>query len=355
MLLNGLCRNLGDPVLNCSYGFRPGRNCHQALAMVDHTLMRNPVNHIIDADIKGFFDHVDHKALKKCLEQRISDRKFLRYIVRFLKSGISEEGKYLTTEKGTPQGGVISPILANIYLHYALDKWFYKVIKEKSLGFVELIRYADDFIIFVRYKRDAEQIVASVKNRLIKCHLELSEEKTQWVKFGRYALKKWRESKKAGTTTTDKPGTFNFLGLTHYCSTSRKGTFKVGRKTENKRYKSKLKKIKQWLMSQKNRMKLKDIWEKTAQMLTGHYRYYGVNENFRQLNNFYEHVKRLLYKWLNRRSQKKSFTWEKFKKYQERYPLPRPKLYHNLYSLALIICRQQRRRAVCGKTASTVL
>jgi group II intron reverse transcriptase/maturase len=329
--------------LDFSYGFRPGRNCHQALAEVDHTLMWKPVNYVIDADIKGFFDNVNHEALKRCLEKRISDERFIRYIVRFLKSGIMEDGKYFDTEMGTPQGGVVSPILANIYLHYALDKWYVKEIMRSVEGFVKLIRYADDFIVCVQYKKDAERILRELSSRLGRCHLELSEEKTRLVRFGRYAQRKWDEAKVKGNKKSSnmrwRPETFNFLGFTHYCGKSRSGKFKVCRKTEKKRFIRSTKKAKMWLKSQRSRLKLEEIWHKVGQILNGHYRYFGVSENSRQINNFYDKMQRLLFKWLNRRSQKRSITWEKFREYLKAYPLPRPRIYHNLPKYALKSCR----------------
>jgi group II intron reverse transcriptase/maturase len=326
--------------LDCSYGFRLGRNCHQSLAMLDNTLMWKPVNWIIDADIKGFFDHVNHKALKSCLEKRITDRKFNRYIMRFLKSGIIEEGKYFDTEKGTPQGGVVSPILANIYLHYALDKWFDDRIRKKVRGFVELVRYADDFIVCAQYRDEAEWILKELEERLGKCHLELSEEKTRMVQFGRQSFNKWNDDKRTGNKRTHKPGTFSFLGFTHYCTKSRSGKFKVGRKTENKRLARSIKKVRNWLISQRNRLKMKLIWQKAIQILRGHYRYFGVNDNYRYLDQFYHQMERLLFKWLNRRSQKRSLTWEDFKKYLKTHPLPLPRIYHNLYTYAQWMLKQ---------------
>ncbi|MCP4646632.1 MAG: hypothetical protein GY852_02710, partial [bacterium] len=326
--------------LDCSYGFRPERNCHQALAKLDYTLMWQPVNCVIDADIKGFFDHVNHEALKSCLEKRVTDSRFNRYIMRFLKSGIMEEGKYFDTEMGTPQGGVISPILANIYLHYALDKWFEDKIRTEVKGFVELIRYADDFIICAQHRNEAEWILKELKTRLDKCHLELSEEKTRMVEFGRQSFQQWDEDRRSGNKRKNRPGTFSFLGFTHYCTKSRAGKFKVGRKTEKKRLTRSIKKVKNWLKSQRNRLKMKLIWQKAAQILRGHYRYYGITDNYRKLSQFYHQVERLLFKWLNRRSQKRSLTWESFKKYLKTYPLPLPRIYHNLHTYARWMLKQ---------------
>jgi group II intron reverse transcriptase/maturase len=313
--------------MDYSYGFRRGRNCHQALARLDQEIMRKPVNYVIDADIKGFFDNVDHDWMKRFIEERVSDKKFVRYIQRFLKSGVMESGKYIKTVKGTPQGGVVSPILANIYLHYVLDLWFEKEVKVKSRGSAEMVRYADDFVICVQYRKEAEQILEAIRRRLRKFGLELSEEKTRILEFGR---KTQQECRSRG----NKPGTFNFLGFTHYCARTRNGRFKVGRKTEKKRYAGGLKKIAVWLKTNRSKLELKEIWNKVSSMLTGHFRYFGVSDNFKMLNRFHNEVERTLYKWLNRRSQRKSFNWDKFCIYLKGFPLPKPKIYHNLYNYA---------------------
>jgi len=313
--------------MDYSYGFRKGRNCHQALARLDHDLMRQPVNYVIDADIKGFFDNVDHDWMKRCIEERVSDRKFVRYIQRFLKSGIMEAGKYIKTVKGTPQGGIASPILANIYLHYVLDSWFEKEVKTKSRGSAEMVRYADDFVICVQHRKEAEQILEAVRRRLWKFGLELSEEKTRILEFGR---KTQEECRARG----NKPGTFNFLGFTHYCTRTRSGRFKVARRTEKKRYARGIKKITIWLKINRSKLELKEIWNRVSSMLAGHFRYFGVSDNYKMLNIFHNEVERILYKWLNRRSQRKSFEWDKFNIYLKRFPLPKPKIYHNLYNYA---------------------
>jgi len=313
--------------MDYSYGYRKGKSSHQALARLDHELMSKPVNYVIDADIKGFFDNVDHEWMKRFTEERVSDRKFIRYIQRFLKSGIMEAGKYTETEKGTPQGGVVSPVLANIYLHYVLDLWFEKEVKVKSRGSAEMVRYADDFVICVQYKTEAEQILEVIRRRLRKFGLELSEEKTRILEFGR---KSQDESQSRG----NKPGTFDFLGFTHYCTRTRNGRFKVARKTEKKRYARGIKKINTWLKKNRSKLELKDIWNRVSMMLSGHFRYFGVNDNYKMLNGFHNKVERALYKWLNRRSQRKSFTWGQFNMYLKRFPLPKPKIYHNLYNYA---------------------
>lgn len=310
-----------------SYGFRKGRGCHDALARLNSRVMVKPVNHILDADIKGFFDNVSHDWLIRCMEVRVKDKKFIRYIVRFLKSGIMEDGEYRNTEKGTPQGGVISPVLANIYLHYVLDRWFILNVQDKCKGYTDLVRYCDDFVICAQHEREAYRILELIKQRLRKFGLELSEEKTRVVEFGRFAAE--RKARKG-----KRPETFNFLGFTHYCSRSRSGKFKVGRKTEKKRYNKGLKKVQEFVRNNRNLLKLEDLWKRVSTMLIGHYRYYGVNENSRRLESFRCEVTKILFKWINRRSQRRSFNWESFNLYLKRYPLPRPRIYRNLFEIA---------------------
>jgi RNA-directed DNA polymerase len=245
LVQKGLARILNtiyeQDFLDCSFGFRPGRGCHDALKVLNHIIERKKVNYIVDADIRGFFDHVDHEWLMKFLELRIADPNLLRLIKRFLKAGVMEAGIVYDTPEGTPQGGLISPILANVYLHYVLDLWFEKVVKKRCQGEAYVVRYADDFVCCFQNKRDAEWFYSNLKERLKKFNLEVAEEKTRIIAFGRSAEK---ESKKQGKK---KPDTFDFLGFTHYCSKSEKGWFRVKRKTSQKKYRSSLLKCKLWL------------------------------------------------------------------------------------------------------------
>lgn len=311
--------------LDFSYGFRPHRSCHQALKQLDQIIMTKPINHIIDADIKGFFDHVDHEWMMKFLSVRINDPNFLRLIKRFLKNGYMEAGNLHPTEEGTPQGGVVSPILANIYLHYVLDLWIEKVVKPNCRGVVEIVRYADDFVICVQYKDDAIKILEGLKKRLSKFKLELATDKTRLIEFGRFA-------KQNATTKGVRVSTFNFLGFTHFIDKTRKGRFKLGRKTDRKKLKAKLTEMNAWLSTIRNLLKLEDIWKLICAKLRGHFQYYGVSGNFRSIRSFNHQTKRLTVKWLNRRSQKKSFNQDSFTKYLERHPLPRPAIHHNFYT-----------------------
>lgn len=284
------------------------------------------MGYVLDADIEGYFDNVDHPKIVDCLRQRISDERFLRYVVRMLKSGIMDGRNYYATEKGTPQGGVVSPILANIYLHYLLDLWFLREIRPNCRGKAEIIRYCDDFVICVEKKEDVDDILWQLEQRLEKGKLKLSKEKTRIVKFERPNRQDQDKGSKGG-----KPGTFNFLGFTHYWEKSRKGHYKVSRRTECKRLSRAVGKVKVWLQVNRNRVPLKDIWKRISQMLTGHYSYFGVSGNYTKIKQFHYLVERLLFKWLNRRSQKKSFNWEQFSTYERRFPLPKPKIYHRTY------------------------
>jgi group II intron reverse transcriptase/maturase len=311
--------------LDFSYGFRPHRSCHHALKRLNEIVMTKPINHVIDADIKGFFDHVDHEWLMKFLGVRINDPNFLRLIRRFLKNGYMEDGRLHATNEGTPQGGVVSPILANVYLHYALDLWMEKVVKPRARGVVEIVRYSDDFVICVQYKDDATKILQALKERLAKFKLELAEDKTRVIEFGRFA-------KQNAESRNQRVQTFNFLGFTHFIDKSRKGFFKLGRKTDSKKMRMKLKEMNLWLKAVRNLFPIADLWKLLKAKLRGHFQYYGVSGNFRALRQFENQVRRLALKWLNRRSQKKSFNWSTFIVYLKRHPLPQAKIHHNFYT-----------------------
>jgi len=313
--------------LNSSHGFRPGRNCHQALKAVHEMVMTKSINWIIDVDIKGFFDNVDHHWMIECLEEKISDPNFKSLIIKFLKAGVINENKYSKTERGTPQGGILSPLLANIYLHYVLDLWFEKVEKKKIKGYTQIIRYADDFIIGAQTKQEAYQILKDIKERLKKFKLEVSIEKTGIKEFGKYAQ---QNSKNRGKRKAD---TFDFLGFTHYCSKSRKGNFLMKARTSKSRQTRALKEMNTWLKKIRNRMKAKQIWKILSSKLRGHFNYYGISSNSKSINNYNYQTRKLVFKWMNRRSQKQSFNWEEFDRYTKLYPLPKPSLVFNMYNI----------------------
>jgi len=310
--------------LDCSYGFRTGRSCHQALKQLDNTIMTKPVSYIIDADIRNFFDNVDHDWLLKMLEEKIADKNLLKIIRRFLKAGVMEAGKLYQTEEGTPQGGILSPTLSNIYLHYILDLWMERIIIGDMQGYMGLLRYCDDFVILVQYRKEAEEILKELEKRLNKFGLDLSKEKTRLIEFGRCAE---INAEKKGK----KPDTFDFLGFTHFSDKTRKGSFKVGRKTRRKKFNTSLKKMNDWLKSVRNAVKTKEWWKIVSAKLRGHFEYYGISGNYSSIRDFYSLALRLIFKWINRRSQKKSMNWKQFINYLKYYPLPLPKIKHNIY------------------------
>jgi RNA-directed DNA polymerase len=313
--------------LDCSYGFRPKRGCHQAINAVDKTIMTQPINHVIDADIKAFFDSVSHPGLMKCLQVRIKDPSFLLLIQRFLKAGYFEAGQVVATEQGTPQGGNLSPMLSNIFLHYVLDLWFEKCIKRQVRGVCFLVRYADDFVCMVQYQDDALHILEALRKRFTQFDLGLHPEKTRVISFGRYERQNAQRQKR-------RPNTFDFLGFTHYCDRSRRGKFIVGHQTSRKKFRKKCGELNDWLKAVRNRCQVKEWWSVLKAKLTGHYQYYGVSGNMRLLSRFYALAVRLAMKWLNRRSQKHSFSWESFGVYLKHYPLPKPRIVHDLYTLS---------------------
>lgn len=298
-----------------SYGFRPGRDCHMAIHALDEMIFKNKVNYVVDADIKGFFDNVDHKILIAFLEEEIGDKSFLRYIVRFLKAGIMEDGELTVSEKSTPQGSLISPILANVYLHYALDMWFDVTVRKYCKGFCGMVRYADDFVCCFENETEAKEFFTKLIERLKKFNLEIEVNKSKIIRFGRNA----GEDRK----------TFDFLGFTFINGKSRNGKYQLIRRTSKKKMGAKFKEVNEWL--KKNRhMPIPEMVKILNQKLIGHYRYYGIIGNYRKLNIYYRYVMYRMKIWLGRRSQKAKMTWEKFYKTMEYYPLREPKLYHQI-------------------------
>jgi group II intron reverse transcriptase/maturase len=283
------------------------------------------ISYMLEADIKGFFDYVDHKWMRKCLEVHIGDPRFLNLITQILKADVMEEGKLTKITTGTPQGGIISPILANVYLHYVLDLWFTIKEEKQMRGYTQLVRYADDFVIGCQYKEDAEKLMQDITQRFAKFGLELSREKTRIIEFGRYSQGNRARRKE------ERPQTFDFLGFTHYCDKTRDGRFAVKVRTSKKRMKKAQQTMNKYLKEHRS-IPLKQFWAMTKMKLTGHYQYYGVSGNIESLKAFYGKTRSMLFKWLNRRSQKRSFNWEQFVSFISRYPLPQPKLYYAFYN-----------------------
>lgn len=323
--LNEILTVIYEPeFIDCSYGFRPGRSCHDALKEIAKILESKKISYVVDADIKGFFDNVDHGWMVRFLQERIQDPNLLRLIQRFLKAGIMEAGVEYETDTGTPQGGVISPTLANVYLHYVLDLWFTVKIKRECRGEAYLIRYCDDFVCFFQYQDDTEIFYGKLIERLKKFNLEVVEEKTKIIEFGRFAEE--RRNKRGD----GKPETFDFLGFTHYCGKNKNSKFRVKRKTSRKKFKAKLKHFAEWLY-QNMHTEIGKLIKQINAKLVGHYRYYGVTDNSNGIHAFEYYIRRKLFETLNRRSQKKSLIWEEFAKLEERFPLAKARIYVNIY------------------------
>lgn len=317
--------------LDSSYGFRLGRGCHDALKAVDKAVMSKPINHVIEADIKGYFDNISHEWMMKSLGVRVNDPSFLLLIRRFLKAGYIEDKRVVVSEKGTPQGGNLSPMLSNIFLHYVLDLWFEKRVRPQVKGACYLVRYADDFICMTRYVDDARSIEQALRERFSKFNLELHPKKTRTIGFGRYEKE---NAKRQGR----KPNTFDFLGFTHYCGEGRNsGRFTVGRKTSRKKFRMKCREMNLWLRGTRNSGKIKKWWPILQAKLRGHYQYYGISGNTREMYKYYLLTVKMTLKWLNKRSQRKSFDWKQFNEYLKRYPLPKPRVVHHLYTLSPVV------------------
>jgi group II intron reverse transcriptase/maturase len=325
-LVQGAMRNVLDAVYEgkfyeFSYGFRAGKSQHQAIKEVDNLIMFKKINWVVDADIKGFFDNLDHEWLMKFLEHDIQDKNFLRYIKRFLKSGVMEGLEKHETDQGAPQGGLISPVCANVYLHYVLDMWFAKVVKAKCKGDAYIVRYADDFVCMFQHENEARKFFSDLKERLAKFGLEIAEDKSRIMRFGRFARQDAKE---------EKVETFDFLGFTHINGKTRTGKYRVAHRISKKKMKVKQAKIKEWL-KYNIQNKIPDIIANLNRKLRGLYQYYGISGNYESLQKIDEFTKRALHRALKRRSQRSKMTWERFDKILKQFPLLRPKIYVNIW------------------------
>ncbi|MBN6742889.1 group II intron reverse transcriptase/maturase [Acidithiobacillus sp. MC6.1] len=322
--LSQILQSIWEPEFrDCSYGFRPGRNAHQALRRLAEVVTINRTQWIVEADIKGFFDNVTHEHLKRFLAHRIADQLFLRVIDRFLKAGVLEDGRTVASEQGTPQGGLVSPVLANIYLHYVLDIWFEKRYAKSCGGAAHLVRYADDFVACFQKESDAKRFVEELHERLASFGLEVEPTKTAMLRFGDLAMARCKQEGRK------RPQTFHFLGFTHFAARSRSGRFVVGRKTQSERMRKKLKEMNERLSSMRTQGG-RAMLEFVHRHLQGHLQYYGVSGNSRSLRQYAHKVRRILFKWINRRSQRRSASWERFDKMVAPY-LPKIRIIHNLY------------------------
>lgn len=304
-------------------GFRPGRGCHMALRKLNGMIEKHPTNYVLDADIKGFFNHIDHEWAVKFIESRIKDPNVIRLVRRMLKAGIMKDFQFEETEEGSGQGSVCSPIIANIYMHYVLLWWFKEKVKPSLRGYADIIVYADDFVCCFQNKKDAEEFYERLKHRVMHFGLELEENKSRLIAFGRYARERSGKNGK-------KPETFTFLGFTHYCSKSRNGRFRVKRKTNKKKFAKKCREVHRAIAKMRT-LRLLQIMKKLNQILVGYYHYYGITDNYKGINDFCERVRKSLFYWLNRRSQKKSYTWEAFQTMMKDYPLASPRIYVSIY------------------------
>ena len=292
--------------LDCSYGFRPKRKAHDVIRFINQTVMIKKVNYVLEADIKGFFDNVDHGWMMKFLENDIADKNFLRYITRFLKAGIMEGTEILDADKGTPQGGLISPVLANVYLHYVLDLWFEKYVKGNLTGEAYYVRYADDFVILFEKEDDARAVMDILPKRLAKFGLELAEDKTRILPFGRY--KGTKES-------------FDFLGFTFFNTTTRTGKYRVGVRSSAKKMKAKRQAVKSWLRERLTKP-IAETMKTLRRKVEGHYNYYGISGNFESIRKFTWYVKFTVYRMFNRRDQKGRMKWDSFQRIWDFYMMP---------------------------------
>jgi group II intron reverse transcriptase/maturase len=331
---NGKLRPLGIPVLEdkllqmavtqillaiyevdflpCSYGYRPGVSAHEAIKALSDELQFGGHHFVVEADIKGFFDNIQWEWSERMLEQRIDDGAFLSLIRKWLRAGILEEdGKVIHPQTGTPQGGVISPVLANIYLHYALDLWFERVVRPQQQGRCRLIRYADDFVACFEYRHEAEAFEQGLKERLAKFGLEVAADKTKTLRFGHNG--------------GPHNGRFDFLGFEFYWEPDRQGQPRVKRRTATKKWRAGIQRMTDWVKTHRHQ-KLSRMLKTLKAKLRGTWNYYGLIGNHRRMQLFYETTCRTLHKWLNRRSQRPSMTWPAFNRMLAHFQVPRPRI-----------------------------
>lgn len=298
--------------ISTSYGYRPGRGAQGAVEKTSQLAMFGRCNYVVEADIKGFFDNIDHDCLLRMIGQRVNDKAFIGLVHKWLKAGVLEDGKVMSPESGTPQGGVISPVLANIYLHYVLDIWFDRQVRRRCRGNVAIVRYADDFVCFFENIEEAQAFYAQLPGRLRKFNLEVAPEKTQILSFSRL----WHPKGN---------GSFVFLGFEFRWKISRKGKPHVWRRTAPKKMCAAIKDFTEWV-KRNRRMPLKELMSRVRSKLCGHYNYFGLPGNSKGLSSYFYWCKRSLLKWLNRRSQKRSYEWSGFAKMLKHYRIHTPTL-----------------------------
>lgn len=305
---------------DCSYGFRPRKSCHDAIKDLMGHLFKEEVEMVLDVDLANFFNTIDHEIVKEILSTKIKDTKFMRYITRMFKAGILSAGELTVNDEGVVQGSCCSPVIANIMAHYVIDQWMIETVSPLMQGKVKMFRYGDDLVICCRYEGDAKRIRNALGKRLNKYQLELNEEKTKIVSFSKSKQRKGI-----------KQGSFEFLGFRFYLGKSLKGITIPKLKTSGKRFRSKLNRVKVWARDIRNKKPLSKIWKTFCSKLRGHVQYYGVSFNGNMVEKFLREAQKIVFKWLNRRSQRKSFSWEKFALFLERNPLPSARIVHHLF------------------------
>ena len=303
--------------LPCSFGGRPRLGAHNALSTLNEVIAGQKVGWVLEADLKNFFGSLDHGWLLRFVEHRVGDPRVISLIRRWLKAGILEEGEICANEQGTPQGGSVSVLLSNLYLHYVLDIWFEQVVKPRLRGEAHLVRYIDDFVVCFQYRSDAIRFQEVLSKRLVKFSLALEPSKTKLVEFGRFA------ARHAGKRKRRRPETIYFLGFTLYCTRNRKGNFKVGFRTEKSRLRRSIANLSD-LMRRMRHLPVRVQVINLNRVLRGHYGYYGIAGNIRALQRVHRFVERYWRKMLNSRNREGRVTWEVFHKIKERYPLQRP-------------------------------
>jgi RNA-directed DNA polymerase len=313
----------------CSYGYRPQRSPHQGLDALGRTLQQKRVNILVEADIRGFCDAVQHEWVLKFLRQRIGDARVLRLLYRMLKAGIMEDGLGQATEVGTPQGAILSPLLSNVSLHYVLDIWCQRRMRRHCRGEAYLYRFADDFMAGFQYQTDADDFLESLGKRMEECHLELAPEKTRHLECGRYA----REN---AYHRGEKPKEFTFLGMTFFCGKTRHGAFKVKRKTSRKKLKQSLARFTDWIRRYRNLLPTGALLRRAKVRVQGHLNYYAITDNSESCYRYMHLTRRVLFKWLNRRSQRKSYTWAAFQQALRHVGWPQVRVRVNLNPFATL-------------------
>jgi RNA-directed DNA polymerase len=308
--------------LDCSYGFRPGRSAHQALRVVRDQTMRMAGRRVLEIDVRKFFDTLDHSHLRNIVRKRVRDGVLLRLIGKWLKAGVMEDGRIEYPEAGSPQGGCISPILSNLYLHEVLDEWFTRQVALRLVGRAVLVRYCDDAIIIFERERDAQRVLDVLPKRLARYGLTLHPEKTRLVDFRRPDT---RENASPEIDDATRPGTFDLLGFTHYWMKSRKGYWVVKQKTAGDRYHRGLKRVADWCRCHRHKP-VREQWVALRRKLLGHYGYFGITGNSRALYNFRYRVICAWRKWLSRRSQRAYISWDRMSSLLGHYPLPQSHL-----------------------------